>query len=148
MLKHQGEGEPNYKFKVEKVFRRTMECHVFETVHLKLLQEKGVNTTNLKTEYIRCLLPSLIVDGPTSMKVQSDILKEYAKAKVLNDEVISQNLEVDPKRQLIENEEGEQPQNEQVKKRRKVRIMRAPKRRLEEPSITPNHPPQGPKLPL
>ena len=107
MLEHQWEGEPNYKFKVEKVFKRALERQVFETVHLKLLQEKGVNTTNLKKENKRCLLPSLIVDGPTSMKVQNDILKEEARSKVLNDEVISQNLEVDPMRQLIENEEGE-----------------------------------------
>ena len=61
IMKHQGEGEPEFQFKVVKHFKSAPTRQVGETIRL---ERRGFSSLNSKGEYNRCKISRLVLEQP------------------------------------------------------------------------------------
>ena len=61
IMKHQGEGEPEFHFKVGKHFKSALSRQVGEAIRL---ERRGVSSLNSKGEYNRCKISRLVLEQP------------------------------------------------------------------------------------
>ena len=65
---HQGEGEPEFHFKVVKHFKSALSRQVGEAIRL---ERRGVSSLNSKGEYSRCKISRLVLEQPVEKESQS-----------------------------------------------------------------------------
>ena len=80
MREHASEYHPweevQYKFDLLRSCSTPLERQVCESVTIKLLKREGVQIINSKTEYNRCVLPTIVVTGGEESKKRKDNRKK------------------------------------------------------------------------
>ena len=87
------DDEVKFKFELVKSCTTPLERQVGESIVIKLMQKSGVSIINSKTEYNRCVLPSIMVTGGENTKKEEKAeKKERTKQK---EEEVLKNFEND-----------------------------------------------------
>ena len=128
MLDEHPDQEISFKFDLLKRCNTPLERQVGETVHAKIMKDRGINIINNKFEYNRCLLPTLTVSGgeeksTDKKKNEKRMLKIQEEEELIRDfEEIKESSNEDMKRDRRETENEEDKSEETDKARKRVKL--------------------------